>query len=64
MIELHPEILKKDGKQFVVLTHEEFEAVQELLNDYEDLVDLRSATTAERDEPTRSLPEVKKELGI
>jgi len=44
--------------------NEEFEAVQELLNDYEDLVDLRSATTEERDEPTRSLLEVKKELGI
>ncbi len=64
MIELHPEILKREGKQFVVLTNEEFEAVRELLNDYEDLLDLRSATTEERDEPTSSLMDVKTELGV
>lgn len=64
MIELHPEILKREGKQFVVLTHEEFEAVRELLNDYEDLLDLRSAKSEEQDEPTRSLLEVKTELGV
>ncbi len=64
MIELHPEILRKKGKQFVILTHEEFEAVQEALNDYEDLLDLRSATAEERNEPTRRLIDVKKELGV
>jgi len=63
MIELHPEILKREGKKFVVLTHEEFEAVRELLNDYEDLLDLRSAKTEEKDEPTRPLQNVKTELG-
>ena len=44
MIKLHPEILKKNGKkEFVVLPYEEFTALQELLDDYEDLLDLRAA---------------------
>ena len=34
MIELHPEILEKDGKkQFVILPYEEFAAIQEALAD-------------------------------
>jgi PHD/YefM family antitoxin component YafN of YafNO toxin-antitoxin module len=49
MIELHPEILKKNGKsEFVVLPYEEYEALQELLADYQDLMDLRDAKKASR----------------
>ena len=34
MIELHPEILEKNGKkEFVILTYEEFVAIQEALED-------------------------------
>lgn len=48
MIELHPEILRRDGKnQFVVLPYEEFVAVRELLEDLEDLQELRAAKRAE-----------------
>ena len=65
MIELHPEILKKDGKnEFVVLPYEEFTALQGLLDDYEDLLDLRAAKKEEHAEPSVPLAEVKKELGL
>jgi hypothetical protein len=62
---LHAEILIKDGKkQFAVLPYEEFLAVQERLADAEDLLALRQAKRAERQKPSLSLPEVKRELGI
>jgi hypothetical protein len=59
MIELHPEILEKDGQpEFAVLPYAEFQAVRELLLDYEDLQDLRSAKQAEADATAMSLHEV------
>jgi hypothetical protein len=49
MIELHPKILKKNGKiEFVVLPCEKYQALQELLSDYQDLLDLRAARTMRR----------------
>ena len=45
---LHPEILKKNGKnEFVVLPYAEFLAVQERLADADDLLELRKAKRAE-----------------
>ena len=42
MIELHPEIIEKDGKkQFVLLPYEEYLAIEEALADAEDLSALR-----------------------
>jgi PHD/YefM family antitoxin component YafN of YafNO toxin-antitoxin module len=65
MIELHPEILKKNGKsEFVVLPYEEYAALEELLADYEDLLDLRNAKKEEASEPSVSLADVKVELRI
>ncbi len=59
MIELHPEILEKDGQpEFAVLPYKEFQAIRELLIDYEDLRDLRMAKSEEADAPTMSLNEV------
>ena len=64
MVELHPSFLEKDGKkQFVVLPIEEFEALQEMLADAEDLLELRRAK-AEAEEGSVSLEDVKKQLGI
>ncbi|HEX8633255.1 MAG TPA: hypothetical protein VF703_03785 [Pyrinomonadaceae bacterium] len=64
-ITLHPEILSKNGKkEFVVLPYEEFLALQELLDDVEDLLDLRAAKREEDGEPTLSLADAKKELGL
>ena len=59
MIELHPEILSKNGQpEFAVLPYQEFLAVKELLLDYEDLRDLRAAKAEEADAPAMSLHEV------
>lgn len=65
MLELHPEILRKNGKEmFVVLPYEEFVALQEKLADAEDVLELREAKRAEQDQPTLPLAEAKRRLGI
>lgn len=64
MIELHPEILKKNGSEFVVLPFDEYTALQELLSDYQDLIELRTAKLEEGDEASVSLEIVKAELGL
>jgi hypothetical protein len=65
MIELHPEFLKKNGKcEFAVLPYEEYEALQEMLEDYRDLLDLRAAMEKESCEPSVPLNEVKEQLGL
>ena len=62
MITLHPEFLTKDGKkEFVVLTYEEFVAIQELIEDAEDVLDLRAAKQEEKSKPSVPLEDVKKE---
>jgi len=64
-ITLHPEILSKNGKkEFVVLPYEEFIALQELLDDVEDLLELRAAKREGEDDPGLSLTDAKKELGL
>jgi PHD/YefM family antitoxin component YafN of YafNO toxin-antitoxin module len=64
-ITLHPEILSKNGKkEFVVLPYEEFLALQELLDDIEDLLELRAAKREDGDEPSTTLADAKKELGL
>jgi hypothetical protein len=58
---LHPKFLSKYGKrEFVVLSYEEFVALQEQLADAEDALDLRSAKTDEADKAGIGLDEVKK----
>jgi PHD/YefM family antitoxin component YafN of YafNO toxin-antitoxin module len=60
---LHPQIIEKEGKkEFVLLPYEEFLQLQEQLEDYEDLKDLRCAKDEERDASTTPLSEVKKTL--
>ena len=54
-IELHPEIVRKNGKSVVVLPYEEFVALQEILSDYEDLLDLRAAKKSRMFRPPLSL---------
>jgi PHD/YefM family antitoxin component YafN of YafNO toxin-antitoxin module len=65
MIELHPEILRKDGKnEFVVLPYEEYEALTELLEEAEDLLELRRARAEDAGGPGLSVREAAKELGL
>ena len=64
-MQLHPEILSKEGKkQFAVLPYEEYLAVQEMLGDLEDLKDFAEAKAAEGDEPTIPWDEVKQRLNL
>jgi len=64
MIELHPQVIEKDGeKEFAVLPYDEFVRVQEELEDYEDLRQLREAKEQDKEAPTNTLTELKKELG-
>ena len=65
MIELHPEILEKDGeKQFVILPYEEFLAVEQALADAEDLTALRTAKEEECAAPGMPLADVVDDLGL
>jgi hypothetical protein len=65
MVSLHPEILSKDGrKEFAVIPYEEFVAVQEMLDDIEDLQDFADAKAAEGNEPTIPWDEVKRKLNL
>ena len=65
MITIRPKILEKDGKkEFVVLTYEEFIKIQEELEDYEDLKELRKAKYEEANAPTVDLKEAKKKIRI
>jgi PHD/YefM family antitoxin component YafN of YafNO toxin-antitoxin module len=64
MLELHPEILSKNGKkEFAILPYEEYEKLLELLEDLEDLRELRLAKQEELNEPLINLAEVKQLFG-
>ena len=55
MLDLNPQVIKKDGKkEFVILPYEEFVRIQEQLEDYEDLQILRDAKAKEHDAPRGS----------
>ena len=65
MVTIHPQILERDGKKaFVVLPYEEFVVMEEELQEYEDLKELRAAKVEESSEPSVSLQDAKKELGL
>jgi PHD/YefM family antitoxin component YafN of YafNO toxin-antitoxin module len=65
MIELHPEILTKDGKrEFVILPYEEFEALCDELEELQDLRELRAAKAEESSAPAVTLAEAKRRYGV
>ena len=65
LIDLHPNYIEKKGKkEFVVLSIDEFKRIEETLNDYEDLIDLRKIKEKEKNKKSKSLEEVKKEISI
>jgi len=65
MIPLHPEFITKNGKkEFVVIPYKEFAALQELIADMEDLMDLRAAKKEDANQYSVPLVEVKKMLGL
>jgi len=65
MLTLHPNILERDGKKaFAVLPYEEFQNLQEELDQYEDLKDLRAAKAEEANAQVDSLSSVRSALKI
>ena len=65
MIPLHPQFITKNGKkEFAVIPYEEFAALQALIGDMEDLMDLRVAQEEDADRPSVPLAEVQKMLGL
>ena len=65
MVTVHPNVLEKDGKKaFVVLPYEEFVMMEEELQEYEDIRQLRAAKAKEANEPTVPLRQVKKDLEL
>ncbi len=64
-IELHPEFLTKNGEpEFAVLPYAEYRALEEWLEDIEDILDLRAAQEEDSGQPNFTIEEVRKELGI
>lgn len=65
MIKIHPQILKKNGHgEFVILSFKEFQAIQEMLEDADDILALRQAR--EEDDPSapgHTLEEVRLLIG-
>jgi hypothetical protein len=62
---LHPEFLTVNGRRkFAVLPYGEFVALQERLEDMEDLLELRKAKKAEGHKAGIPLAQVKRRLGL
>ena len=62
---LHPQIIEKEGKkEFVVLPYEEFIAIKEELENYEDLKDLREAKESSKHEKSIPLSKVIDDLDL
>ena len=60
---IHPQVIEKEGKkEFVVLPYEEFLAIKENLEDYEDLKDLREAKALEGDAASVPLSDLRADL--
>jgi len=62
---IHPQIIEKEGKkEFVVIPYEEYVQIQEALEDLEDLKVLRQEKEQSKTEPTTSLNQAAKNLGL
>ena len=62
---IHPQIIEKNGKkEFVVLPYKEFLRIQEALEDFEDLKELRKEKKLTKGQPTTPLDEIAKKLGL
>jgi hypothetical protein len=65
MMVLHPQLIEKNGKkEFVVLPFDEYCALTELIEDYEDLKDLREAKAESKNDTPVALDDVIFRLGL
>ncbi len=62
---IHPQIIEKEGKkEFVILPYEEFLQIQEELEDFADLKELRREKELSKDLPNTPLDKVIKDIGL
>jgi hypothetical protein len=62
---LHPQIIEKKGKkEFVILPYEEFLLIQEVLDDLDDIKVLRQEKELSKNEQTKNLDDIIKDLKI
>lgn len=60
---IHPQVIEKEGKkEFVILPYEEFLAIKQSLEDFEDLKELREAKAESAGESTVKLADVRDDL--
>ena len=65
MLNLNPELITKDGKSmFAAIPCEQFLAIKEMLEDFQDLQDLRAAKQQEYNQPAIALNDLKQILGL
>lgn len=64
MIQIHPNFVERNGKNFVELPEEEFETLRELAEDMDDLMELEAALKEQGDAPTISSADLRKKLGL
>ena len=58
-MDLKPQIIKKDGKEeYAVLPYDDYLKIEQILEDYEDLIDLRKAKSETVNEPSIPFSEV------
>ena len=62
-MELSPQIIKKNGKnEYVVLPYEDYIKIKKILEDHEDLIDLRKAKTETINEPSIPFNKVEEKI--
>ena len=63
-LNINPSYIEKDKKKFVVLPVEDFNKIEQALEDYEDLLNLRDAKSTEQFKKGKTISQVKKKLNI
>jgi PHD/YefM family antitoxin component YafN of YafNO toxin-antitoxin module len=65
VLKLHPSVIRKNGrKEFVVFPYDEFEQLEEVLQDAYGIRRLRQARKADKGKTSLSVAQVKKQLGL
>jgi len=61
----HPQVIEKEGKkEFIVLPYDEYLKIQEALEEWEDLKEIRKEKELAKDQLAASLDQVAKELDL